>query len=146
VLDSVFATVEPIAAQKNQTVTLFLCEEPMWTDGDSIRLHQVFVNLLSNAVRYTPDGGRIHLTATAAPEALTIEVADSGQGMSAKELPEIFKPFVRGDSSEGLGIGLALVNGIVELHGGVIRARSAGRDCGSRFTVTLPRRGAPRGH
>jgi signal transduction histidine kinase len=143
VLESVLARLEPQARSNDQTVTLSLADVPVWVDGDATRLHQVFMNLLSNAIRYTPEGGRIVVTMSAARDTTAIDVSDSGRGMSARELRDTFSPFVRGDGSDGLGIGLAIVRGIVELHGGTVRVASDGRGRGCVFTVTLPLRGAP---
>lgn len=108
--------------------------------GDAARLQQAFSNLLSNAVRYTPSGGRVNVSTSVVGHAALITVEDTGRGIDAADLSNIFEPFWRGDDStgEGFGIGLALVRGIVELHDGSIAAFSDGRGRGTRFTMTLP--------
>jgi signal transduction histidine kinase/CheY-like chemotaxis protein len=115
---------------------------------DSLRLAQVLANLLTNAAKYTPPGGTIRVTAALAGGDLVMSVTDSGIGIAAEDLPRVFGMFAQVRAAEehaagGLGIGLALARGIVELHGGRIEAWSAGPGQGSRFTVTVP--GASRG-
>jgi two-component system CheB/CheR fusion protein len=111
--------------------------------GDATRLEQVFSNLLNNAAKYTPPGGRITLTASAAAGTISVSVKDNGIGMSRDLLQQVFDLFVQGDSSlhrsrGGLGIGLTLVKHLVELHGGTVSARSDGPGQGSELTVELP--------
>ena len=112
--------------------------------GDPVRLVQVFANLLNNAAKYTDPGGRIALLATERPEAFEVRVSDTGIGISAELLPRVFEMFAQADRSAsrtqgGLGIGLTLVDALVRLHGGFVRARSEGPGRGSEFVVTLPR-------
>jgi two-component system CheB/CheR fusion protein len=111
--------------------------------GDPLRLQQVFVNLVGNALRYTPDGGHIWVTASGeGPQAL-VEVADTGIGIAPDMLESIFEMFTQADgtgASGGMGIGLALVKQIVELHGGSVQAQSDGAGKGSKFLVRLPLR------
>src|SRR4029078_6795015 len=103
------------------------------------RLQQALTNLLTNAVRYTPSGGRMNVSMVVDGESAVIHVEDTGQGIESGDLANIFEPFWRGTSSdEGFGIGLALVRGIVELHEGSVAAFSDGIGTGTRFTVTLP--------
>jgi CheY-like chemotaxis protein len=111
--------------------------------GDAIRLQQVFANLLSNAIKFTASGGRIEVTLTSAGARAEIRVADTGQGIDAEFLPNIFDRFSQADSSTtrrhgGLGLGLAIVRAIVERHGGTVQAESPGRGLGAAFTVRLP--------
>ncbi|WP_434427100.1 sensor histidine kinase [Nannocystis pusilla] len=120
-------------------------EEPIWIEGDRARLTQVVENLLDNAAKYTPEGGYLRLTVElAAGEALVlIRVADSGTGIPGEMLPKVFEPFTQADrafhqAQGGLGIGLALVRRLVELHGGSVAAHSDGPGKGSEFTVRLP--------
>jgi signal transduction histidine kinase len=112
-------------------------------DGDPVRLVQVFTNLLTNAARYTPEGGTITVTARSEPGEVVIRVADTGRGISAAILPKIFEMFVQErtatDGSGGLGLGLGLVKRLVELHGGSVRAWSPGEGKGSTFEVRLAR-------
>lgn len=112
-------------------------------DGDYGRLQQVVINLLSNAIKFTPEGGRVEIGLRTCGERVQLTVADTGIGIDADFLPHVFDRFSQADSSTirrygGLGIGLALVRYLVELHGGGIRAASAGRGKGSAFTVELP--------
>ncbi len=112
--------------------------------GDRERLHQVVTNLLDNAVKFTPAGGRVDVRLVWAGEDVELVVSDTGEGISADELPRIFEQFHQVDRSNrrrhgGLGLGLAIVRHLVETHGGTVRAESAGRGLGARFTVRLPR-------
>lgn len=117
--------------------------EPVWLDADHTRLAQVVSNLLNNAAKYTPAGGQITLTAAAENGWATITVADTGVGVAAEMQTKIFEIFAQvedhlGKAQGGLGIGLALVKQLVDLHGGTIRVESAGENQGSKFTVRLP--------
>lgn len=112
-------------------------------DGDAVRLTQVLVNLLHNAVKYTAAGGSITLAIASTESTLTISVRDNGAGIDALLLPHVFDLFTQGDRSHdrvhgGLGVGLALVREIVALHGGQVRAQSDGPGQGSCFTIVLP--------
>jgi CheY-like chemotaxis protein len=106
------------------------------------RLAQIFSNLLNNAAKYTPPGGRIALSARAADGQAMIEVRDTGVGITAEALPNVFEMFAQANRarglSPGLGIGLALVNGLTEMHGGSVTAQSDGVGAGSTFTIRLP--------
>ena len=111
--------------------------------ADSIRLEQIIRNLLDNASKYTPEGGHISVTATVEGQMAVMRVVDDGIGLSASVLPAIFDLFTREDraidsAADGLGIGLALVKNLVELHHGIIQVQSGGPDQGSEFTVMLP--------
>jgi len=125
------------------TLRLFVEDGPVMVDGDATRLAQVVVNLLTNAAKYTPDGGSIDLHLRCIPGLAEIRVCDNGIGIPPAALGTVFEMFSQLEpalerSKGGLGIGLALVRGIVELHGGGIRAESAGQHQGSTFIVTLP--------
>lgn len=125
------------------TLRLSVCETPAVVDGDATRLVQVVINLLTNAAKYTPDGGQIELHLSCAAGMAEIRVCDNGMGIPASALATVFDMFSQLEpalerSKGGLGIGLALVRGIVELHGGSIGAESAGPHKGSTFTVRLP--------
>ena len=113
-----------------------LPEEPIHLEVDAIRLVQVFMNLLTNAAKYTPPGGRITVTALRDGSEVVVRVADTGVGIAPDHMPHLFEMFyqteeVRQRSKEGLGIGLALVRHLVRLHGGTVAAESAGRGEGS---------------
>jgi signal transduction histidine kinase/CheY-like chemotaxis protein len=111
--------------------------------GDPGRLQQVVWNLLSNAIKFTPSGGRVHVRLSRVDTAAEIVVNDTGEGIAAEFLPFIFDRFRQADSTitrrhGGLGLGLAIVRHLVELHGGEVRAESAGADAGATFTIRLP--------
>jgi signal transduction histidine kinase/ActR/RegA family two-component response regulator len=118
--------------------------EAAWVDGDATRLEQVVGNLLENAVKYTAVGGRIAVRVLAEDERVVLRMADTGRGIDAEMIPRIFDVFTQGQQSldraqGGLGIGLALVKRLVELHGGEVSAASEGPGRGSEFIVRLPR-------
>jgi CheY-like chemotaxis protein len=114
--------------------------ERTWLQVDPDRLIQILVNLLTNAARYTNPGGQIHLAAAVERDTVTIRVSDTGQGIDGPDLTRVFERFVQvgDDRHGGLGIGLALVKALVELHGGTVVAQSGGRGCGAAFQVVLP--------
>jgi CheY-like chemotaxis protein len=112
-------------------------------DGDMTRLTQVVANLLNNAAKYTPAGGRITMATAREGADVVVRVTDTGVGIPADRLPEVFEMFAQVDRSSaraqgGLGIGLALVKGLVEMHGGSVAVTSAGPGKGSRFELRLP--------
>jgi two-component system CheB/CheR fusion protein len=119
-------------------------QEPLWVDGDPVRLSQVVSNLLANAAKFTNPGGKVEVSVRREPPATaTVTVQDDGVGMAPEILARLFEPFAQGDetldrSRGGLGLGLALAKGLVELHGGAIEAHSDGVGRGSTFTVHLP--------
>lgn len=124
-------------------LTVTLPTEPVYLEGDPVRLAQIFSNLLNNAFRYTEAGGEIWLTAERRNANVAVTIKDSGIGIAAADLPCVFDMFSQVSpqserSQGGLGIGLALVKILAELHGGTVEAHSAGRDLGSEFTVRLP--------
>lgn len=130
-------------AAKEHAVSLQLSDAPMWVSADPQRLQQVVCNLIQNSARYTARGGRIELRLRREQGFGVIEVSDNGMGIAADVLPHIFGLFVQGDrrrpgAEGGLGVGLTLVRGLVQDHGGTVMAASAGPDLGSTFTVTLP--------
>lgn len=117
--------------------------EPLWVDGDATRLIQVNGNLLQNAAKFTPRGGRTWLSVERSGTRAVIRVRDTGAGMSGETLRQLFEPFVQASrtldrSPGGLGLGLALVKGLVELHEGEITATSEGMRKGSEFAIALP--------
>jgi PAS domain S-box-containing protein len=116
--------------------------EPVWVDGDAVRLEQVLTNIVTNALKYTPPEGRIRVTLRADGNDAVVRVEDTGAGISPALLPSIFDLYVQADrtldrASGGLGIGLTLVRRLVELHGGTVDASSDGEGRGSTFTVRL---------
>jgi PAS domain S-box-containing protein len=118
-------------------------DEPAWLDADPTRLSQIVGNLLQNAAKFTLAGGWVEVTATPRAGELELRVRDSGVGMDPAEIPRMFEAFAQAErgrprGAAGLGLGLALVKGLVELHGGTVTARSAGVGQGSEVVVTLP--------
>ncbi|MBV9126062.1 MAG: response regulator [Planctomycetes bacterium] len=133
----------PLFDQASLTLTVAAPETPIWVRGDEIRLAQVLHNLLDNAVRFTERGGSVGLTVgTEGPEAV-VALRDTGAGITPDLLPRVFEPFSQADQSldrsrGGLGLGLSVVKGLVELHGGRVLAFSEGPGRGAEFTVRLP--------
>ena len=143
VINNAVETARPAIQKAGHTLTVSLPPEPIHLDGDLTRLAQVFGNLLSNSARYTEGRGQIWLSATREDSQITVTVRDTGIGIPAAALPNVFEMFSQVDrtierSAGGLGIGLALVKGLVEMHGGTVQAESPGEGQGSTFTVRLP--------
>ncbi len=144
--DAVTAAVEasrPLIEASRHSFNLVMPEEPLIVEGDMTRLAQVVSNLINNAAKYTPEGG--HITVTVQPAGLQAEiiVSDDGLGIDAAMLPRVFDLFTQVDShldrsQGGLGVGLALVRKLIEMHGGLVVAESDGPGKGSRFTLRLP--------
>jgi PAS domain S-box-containing protein len=137
----------PLADSRGQTFQILLLPSSVTVDGDPDRLHQVFVNLIENAVKYTPEKGRISVKQTIEGGEAVVRVEDSGIGITIEALPRIFDLFTqekpaRDMAKGGLGLGLSVVRDLVALHGGTVAVRSEGRDKGAEFTVRLPRRAA----
>ena len=142
-VSSAVETARPAIEAAGHELTLKLPPEPVLLNADLTRLAQVFANLLTNSAKYTERGGRIALRADRSDAEVVVKVQDSGIGIPADALPTIFDMFAQVDrpverSTGGLGIGLALVKGLVEMHGGTVSATSGGPDRGSEFTVRLP--------
>jgi signal transduction histidine kinase len=136
-------SIEPEISHRFQRLTVALPEAPVWLQADPGRLARVLVNLLSNAAKYTDKRGELRLSIEREAGWATVRVRDSGIGMARHVLPHVFEPFMQAESSlsrseMGVGLGLALVSSIVELHGGRVTAASAGLGKGSEFTVQLP--------
>ena len=136
-------TARPALTDKAHVLTLDLPQPDIEVEVDDLRLSQVLSNLLINAAKYTPPVGQVHLAAHMQDSELVISVSDNGMGISAAQLPFIFEMFSQvreqqADNHEGLGIGLALARGLVELHGGELLGTSAGLGQGATFTVRLP--------
>jgi CheY-like chemotaxis protein len=128
-------------ADARLTLTCELPESEIYVEADASRIQQVLLNLLNNAIRYTPENGRIGVTLTRAGADARLIVADTGIGIAPEALPRIFEMFRQegeGGDRKGLGIGLALVESLVTLHGGRVWAESEGLGRGSRFIVELP--------
>jgi signal transduction histidine kinase len=136
-------TVQPMLAQQRQELLIKLDPLPLYVEGDLTRLTQIVGNILSNATKYTDASGRIELTAGAVGNRVEIRVRDNGIGIEATALPAVFDLFTQASrmaerTQTGLGIGLALVKRLVELHGGEVEAHSEGLGKGSEFIVRLP--------
>lgn len=136
-------TSKPLLEEGGHQFDCILPEEPLWVEGDATRLVQAFTNLLSNAARYTPRGGHVWLSLEREGGEALVRVKDTGIGVDASMLPRIFDAFVQVDSAspqarKGLGIGLALVRRLVEMHGGTVTAHSAGLHQGAEFVLRLP--------
>jgi signal transduction histidine kinase/CheY-like chemotaxis protein len=144
VLSDAVEQLNSAIAEKRHQLILDLPEEEVYVHGDYQRLVQIMANLLGNAVKYTPPGGRITIQIRASSQQINTDVTDTGIGMPADLLPHVFELFSQAErgpdrAQGGLGIGLALVKSLVELHGGQVICRSDGIGRGSRFSVHLPR-------
>ena len=146
VLRHAIETLESDIKERHQQLISALPDTPVWLRADPQRLEQVFVNLLANASKYTDLGGVLTVWVHTRDAQAVVRIQDSGIGISPQALPHIFDLFRQADeagprSKSGLGIGLAVVRNLVQLHGGSVTAASAGPDRGSEFTVRLPREG-----
>jgi PAS domain S-box-containing protein len=136
-------TASPLFEQRQHHLLVDVAPKGLPVDADEARLGQVVANLLTNAARYTPNGGTISVVAGREADAIVVRVRDNGVGIAPDLLPRLFDLFVQSDrrpegAEGGLGLGLALVRSLVDLHGGTVEARSDGPGCGSEFTVRLP--------
>ena len=143
VIEAALEAVRPAADAKHITVIATLAPSGARVRGAPDRLQQVMWNLLMNAVKFTPQNGRMSVAVEPGDGVVHVVVADNGEGIAPSALPHIFEPFRQEDSSitrthGGLGLGLTLVRQLVELHGGHVRAESGGKGQGARFTVALP--------
>ncbi len=148
VLEHAIQTVAPLFDKHKHVHQLLSCPDPSWVEGDHRRLEEVFVNLLNNAAKYTPEGGHIEVRCASVDGHVTVQVVDNGIGIQAEMLPQVFELFTQADrslhrSSGGLGIGLSLAHRLIMLHGGTITAHSDGLGMGSTFTVDLKMVDAP---
>jgi signal transduction histidine kinase/CheY-like chemotaxis protein len=152
VLEAAVEDASMNAQERGVELTLDAGSPTAWLLGDPIRLRQVFGNLISNAIKFTPKGGRVTIGAAHPPEgegALEVRVSDTGKGIHPDFLPHLFEPFRQADSGStrshgGLGIGLAIVRHLVELHGGSVRAESEGVGRGAQFVLRFPLVKGPR--
>jgi signal transduction histidine kinase/CheY-like chemotaxis protein len=147
IVDAALETAGPALEERKHRLSVELPGKPQYLDADPMRVAQVVSNLLTNAAKYTAPGGDVRLSAFSEGGELVIRVADSGIGIDREALPRIFDMFSQPkaalDRAEGgLGVGLALVKGLVKLHGGRVEAASGGSGHGSEFTVRLPLGGA----
>jgi len=133
----------PLIEQGGHELVVDVSPDPIYVDADVTRLAQVYANLLNNAAKYTEPGGHIRLTVERTGSDAVVTVGDNGVGIAAHMLPKVFELFTQVDrslekSQGGLGIGLSLVKGLVEMHGGSVEARSDGHGTGSEFVVRVP--------
>jgi PAS domain S-box-containing protein len=143
VIERAVENAKTIIEARRHTLSTSMPPEPIWLEGDPTRLEQIFTNLLTNAAKYTDPGGRIWLTVERQGPDVVVNVRDNGIGIAPKMLAQIFDLFTQADraldrSQGGLGIGLTVVKRLVEMHGGVVNATSAGPGKGSEFSVRLP--------
>jgi len=148
VIENAIETSRPLIDQMKHQLVVSLPPQPVSLDADTTRLAQVFSNLLNNAAKYSDPGSRIRLTAERQGDELVVSVKDTGIGIARDHLRKVFEMFSQETpalerSQGGLGIGLSLVRGLVELHGGCVEARSEGPGKGSEFVVRLPVAGEP---
>jgi PAS domain S-box-containing protein len=147
IVEAAVEQVRPLVDVRGHRLELSL-QRGLAVEGDATRLVQVIANLVNNAAKYTPHGGRIDVTVEAQDGTIDVVVADDGLGIDATLLPHVFELFAQAErtpdrSQGGLGIGLSLVRSLVALHGGNVDAHSDGLHCGSRFRVRLPQAEAP---
>lgn len=143
IVKNVYNSQKPSADAKNIKFDFAADNADIQVVGDMTRLQQVFTNLVTNALKFTPEGGSVEVSMESNLDFVTISVKDSGQGISAEALPRIFSQFSQGDEklsrdTSGLGLGLSIVKTLVEKHSGIVRAESAGIGAGATFTVILP--------
>jgi signal transduction histidine kinase len=143
ILRNVADAARPVALDRHVQVITNVAKEDTSVMGDGMRIQQIVENLVANAIKFTPSGGRVTMTLEHSGQDVEIHVADTGIGIAPTLLPQIFEPFWQADAStspsrEGLGLGLSIVRSLVELHGGTIQAHSEGSGCGTRMIVRLP--------
>ena len=143
-IEAAVETARPLIESKRHRLSIEMPSEPVMLTVDPLRLSQSLSNLLTNSAKYTDEGGHIDLRVTLSPDEITLAVKDTGIGLDAESLAGLFEMFSQVNSAiarseGGLGIGLALVKGLITLHNGTIDARSPGPGMGSEFTIHLPR-------
>ncbi len=144
VIEQAIETAQPLVAQKSHRLRVHEPAQPVYVDGDRVRLVQSLGNLLNNAAKYTEPGGEITLAVRESADSVTFEVRDTGGGIPEELLPHVFELFVQGERSldraqGGLGIGLAIVKRLIEMHHGTVTAASGGLGQGTTFAIRLPR-------
>lgn len=151
VVERAVESARPLIDRRRHELSVSVPPEPIWLHADPTRLEQVVVNLLNNAAKYTEEGGQIRLSARQEGDEMVLRVRDTGVGIAPEILPHVFDLFTQADrsldrSQGGLGIGLALVRNLVEMHRGTVDAWSPGLGRGSEFTVRLPVLLSPASH
>ncbi len=146
-IDMLVLAIQPLMRRYGHTFSVTRPEEELFLDADPTRLDQIFINLLTNAAKYTKPPGFIEITAKREGNMAVVHICDTGMGIPRNMLRRIFEPFFQLNQGqkegEGIGMGLALTRQLVEMHGGTIEARSAGVNSGSEFVVKLPLAAAP---
>ncbi|MGZ3481617.1 MAG: ATP-binding protein [Myxococcaceae bacterium] len=140
--DAALESIQPLLAQRRHRVVNHVARG-LVVDGDPMRVRQIFASLLNNAAKYTAEGGEIRLSSQVSEGMVSIAISDDGIGLAADVIPRLFDPFFKAPQGKeravgGLGVGLALVRSLAQLHGGGVRAESPGPGLGSTFTVELP--------
>lgn len=148
---AVVTMVADAVEQKSIAIDLEFGAQNPYVDGDQARMQQVLWNMIRNAIKFSPAGSRILLRTENAGDRLVLACTDTGIGIAAEALPRIFRPFEQADAAVsrsygGLGLGLAIAHGLMQQHGGEIRASSEGRDRGATFTISMPSAAAPQAH
>ncbi len=143
ILTNIFESQKPTAEAKGVEIDLDIKSSPNAVFADPTRIHQIIWNLVSNAIKFTPRGGKVSVELSCNSEEWCIKVSDTGNGIDPEFLPYVFDRFRQEDASStrkygGLGLGLSIVRHLVELHGGRVNAESSGKGCGAKFTVILP--------
>ncbi|MGI8885147.1 MAG: ATP-binding protein [Pyrinomonadaceae bacterium] len=142
VIKNVYNSHKPQAENRNINLSFTSNKENINIIGDAVRLQQIFTNLLSNSLKFTPEGGKIDIFVESQNAMVKVYIKDNGQGISRNALPQIFNQFSQGDSEQhdrtGLGLGLSIVKTLVGKHGGVVEAQSEGLGKGAVFSVALP--------
>ena len=143
VITHAIETSRPLIDARGHQLAVSIPDEPLRVRGDAVRLTQAILNLLNNSAKYTPQGGSIRLSASVRHAEIAVRVSDNGHGIEPAMLERIFDLFVQLQPTDnatigGLGVGLALVRRVIELHGGSVQARSAGKGAGAEFIVRLP--------
>ena len=143
IITNAIEVASPLFDQRHHRLVVDVARTHLLVEADAVRLSQVFANLLANAAKYTEPGGRIAIRAARRESSIDVVIEDSGNGISQHLLPHIFEPFIQADrtidrAAGGLGLGLALVKSLTQLHGGTVTAASDGPGKGATFTVNLP--------
>lgn len=148
IINDAVESVSPVMDAARHALTVVMPDEPLWVEVDSNRVSQVIGNLLTNAAKYTPRGGKITVDVSRDVDQAVIQVADTGMGIAEHQLPRLFEMFMQVNppdkSQGGLGVGLAIAKRLVQLHGGSIEAHSGGPGRGTEFVVRLPVVSAPK--
>jgi signal transduction histidine kinase len=139
-INEAVASFSAAAAERRVSLDVHVAADLPLIDVDPLRIREVLTNLISNAMRHTPEGGRVSVTASANAKSIVLSVADTGSGIAAADLPKIFDRFYKGRASGGSGLGLTIARNLVVAHGGEIHADSI-EGKGTTMSVRLPRNG-----